>query len=71
MNEEGRRVEWKTITDKEKWKKEIDSRVTGMGLEKWTHNIENKSTLGLYEGKEKPRKKLFYDDRKRRELYFV
>ena len=42
MNEEGRRVEWKTITDdrtssnwsKEKWNKEIDSRVTGMGLVK-------------------------------------
>ena len=54
MNEEVRSVEWKTITgdrtssdwSKERWKKEIDSRVTGMGLEKWKHNIENKSTLG-------------------------
>ena len=78
MNEEGRRVEWKTITDdrtssnwsKEKWKKEIDSRVTGMGLEKWKHNIENKSTLALYHGKEKPRKELFYDGSKRGELLF-
>ena len=77
MNEQGRRVQWKTITDdrtssnwsNEKWKKELDSRVTGMGLEKWKRNIENKSTIGLHQGKEKPRKELFYDGNKREELY--
>ena len=41
-----------------------------MGLEKWKRNIENKSTLGLYQRKEKPRKELFYDDSKRWELFF-
>ena len=38
---------------------EIDLRVTGMGFEKWKCNIENKSTLGLYQGKEKPWKNYF------------
>ena len=46
---------------KERWKGEIDSRVSGMGLEKWRQNISTKSTLLLYRGKEKPKRELFYD----------
>lgn len=42
LSDEGRRVKWKTITENkesmnfttEKWKKEIDSRVSEMGLDK-------------------------------------
>ena len=41
-----------------------------MGLEKWKRNIENKSTLGWYKGKEKPRMELAYDGSKREELFF-
>ena len=78
INEEGRRIEWKMVTEdresinwsKDRWKREINSRVSGMGLEKWRQNIITKSTLLLYRGKEVPKRELFYDGSWRGDLLF-